>query len=97
MILSKAEVPNDSPVHELWLAVDELLNDGVKDFYDTITPEQYSDFQKQWLFDSLAGRRYGQAFCDYFGIPNTTMLYHFRDIEICERWIRDNYLVDKSQ
>ena len=79
----------ESAVHELA----DLTDGNVRSLYGTITPEQYSDFKKQWLFDAISGKRYGQAFCDYFGISNATPLYHFRDTAICERWIEDNYLV----
>ena len=79
----------ESAVHELT----NLSDDGAHSLYGKITVEQYEDFKKQWLFDALSGKRYGQSFCDYFGISNATPLYHFRDTWICERWIADNYLV----
>jgi hypothetical protein len=63
--------------------------------YHTITPEQYEEFQYYWILDALKGWRYGQAFCERFGITNASPLYHFKTQETAERWIRDNYLVKK--
>ena len=64
-----------------------------KQLYNTITQAQYEQFQYYWIIDALKGWRYGQAFCERFGISNASPLYHFRGQEISERWIRDNYLV----
>ena len=61
--------------------------------YNTITLEEYERFQYYYVMDALKGWRYGQAFCERFGISNASPLYYFRDRDICERWIRDNYLV----
>ena len=57
-----------------------------------VTQEQYISFQNQWIFDAIGGKRYGQAFCEFFGVPRGTPLYYFRDNKIAERWIQDNYL-----
>lgn len=58
----------------------------------TITQDNYSAWKKQWMFDAIGGQRLGQSFCTYFGISNATPLYHFKDNNLSERWIRDNYL-----
>jgi hypothetical protein len=63
--------------------------------YNTITQEQYEEFQYYWILDALKGWRYGQAFCERFGISNASPLYHFKGQDTAERWIRDNYLVKK--
>jgi hypothetical protein len=63
--------------------------------YNTITPEQYEEFEQYLAWDLLSGMRFGQAFCERFGISNASPLYHFRGREVSERWIRDNYLVKK--
>lgn len=61
--------------------------------YHTITPEQYEEFKYYYILDVLKGWRYGQSFCERFGISNASPLYHFKSQELCERWIQDNYLV----
>lgn len=57
-----------------------------------ITADNYLEWQKQWVFDAIGGKRLGQSFCLYFRIPNATPLYHFKDNNLSERWINDNYL-----
>ena len=63
--------------------------------YHTITQEQYEEFEQYLAWDLLSGMRFGQAFCERFGISNASPLYHFRGREVSERWIRENYLVNK--
>jgi hypothetical protein len=67
-----------------------------KQLYHTITQAEYEQFQYYWIIDALKGWRYGQAFCERFGISNASPLYHFRGQEISERWIRDNYLMNNE-
>lgn len=64
-----------------------------KNLYHTITQEQFAEFEQYLIWDLVGGLRYGQAFCERFGISNASPLYHFKGREISERWIRDNYLV----
>jgi len=58
-----------------------------------ITTEEYQEFERHWVLYILQEKRYGQAFCEHFDLMASTPLYHFKDEEICRRWIRDNYLV----
>jgi hypothetical protein len=58
----------------------------------SFTQEQYEQFKHQYVFDALKGLRYGEAFCQHFGIPNGTPLYYFQDFKLCEEWITNNYL-----
>ena len=60
--------------------------------YHSVTLEQYYEFKKYYVIDVLKGKRYGQAFCDRFSIPNGSPLYYFQSQEICDRWIKENYL-----
>lgn len=57
----------------------------------TITPQEFEIFERQWVFYTLQDKRYGQAFCEHFGLNIHTPLYHFNDETICRRWIKDNY------
>jgi hypothetical protein len=64
--------------------------------YHTITQEQYEQFEYHYVFDALKGLRFGQAFCERFGVSNASPLYHLNSRELCERWIRANYLAVKN-
>ena len=63
-----------------------------KTMYNTITTTEFEQFEQYWLMYYIAGKRYGQAFCEHFKVGNATPLYHFRDDGISKRWINDNYL-----
>ena len=59
---------------------------------NVITQEEYDEFKEiHWTLAILQNKRYGEAFCDHFGILAPTSLYYFKDKNISERWIRDNY------
>ena len=58
-----------------------------------VTKTQYEQFKKEWIFLALSGMRYGQAFCEHFGLDKANPLYYFRDNKISESWINDNYIV----
>ncbi len=57
----------------------------------TIAVEQFEEFERHWVLYILQDKRYGQAFCEHFKLNIHTPLYHFKDENICRRWIRDNY------
>jgi len=60
-----------------------------------ISREEYEEFKREYIIDVLAGKRYGQAFCERFissELQRASNLYYFKDIEVCERWIEENYL-----
>lgn len=62
-----------------------------------ITRSEYEAFRREFIIDALAGKRYGQAFCERFIDPTlrtASTLYYFSNRELCERWIEDNYLKD---
>lgn len=57
-----------------------------------VKKSQFDEWQRQWVFDAVAGMRYGQSFCKYFNIATASPLYFFKDNKVSERWIRDNYI-----
>jgi hypothetical protein len=69
------------------------LNQEDMQLYNTITQAQYDEFVYYYTWDALKGLRYGQSFCERFGVSNASPLYHFREHSTADRWIRDNYLV----
>ena len=73
----------------MWVTID----DNDMKLYNTITQEQYEQFLYYYPWDAIKGLRYGQSFCERFGVSNASPLYHFREHSTADRWIRDNYLV----
>jgi hypothetical protein len=59
--------------------------------YIKVTQEQYEDWQRQFTADALLGLRYGQSFCNRFGIIDN-LLFFTREIAWCENYIKDHYL-----
>jgi hypothetical protein len=59
-----------------------------------VTQEQYEDWQQQFTVDALRGQRYGQSFCNCFGITDN-LLFFTREIDWCEQYIKDVYLARK--
>lgn len=56
-----------------------------------ITQEQFDAWQKQLSFDLLQGIRYGQSFCNYFGITDNILYYEFSWLN-AEEYIRRSYI-----
>ena len=56
-----------------------------------VTKEQYADWKRQFTADALRGQRYGQSFCNRFGITDN-LLFFTTEIDWCEDYIRKNYL-----
>jgi hypothetical protein len=53
----------------------------------------YQEFEKNYIFDALAGVSLGRAFCDKYGIGPDCPLYHFKDNKFSENWIKDHFIV----
>jgi hypothetical protein len=56
-----------------------------------ISKEELETFDKEYIMYALAGKTYGQAFCEKFDIRG--VIYFMKDKKIIERWIRDNYII----
>ena len=87
------EVQADKRFAKMWGNFRPPSDETVKQ-YKTITPEQYVEFEVFYTWAALKGMRYGEAFCEHFGISNASPLYYFKTFELADRWIRDNYLTE---
>ena len=56
-----------------------------------VTDQQYEDWKRQFTIDALLGQRYGQSFCNCFGLEDN-LLFFTKDIAWCERYIKDTYI-----
>ena len=65
--------------------------DNITFSYIKVTAEQYEDWKQQFTVDALRGQRYGQSFCNRFGITDN-LLFHTTEIAWCENYIRKTYL-----
>lgn len=55
-----------------------------------LTVDNYKLWKKQYVFDGLRGVRFGQSFCNYFGIADN-ILHYERDADRAEHYIRKTY------
>ena len=58
-----------------------------------ISLEDFDLWKKDYTWDALHGIRYGQSFCNRFGIIDNILYYtKFDSIEDCNNYIRKTYL-----
>ena len=57
-----------------------------------ISAEDYELWKKDYIWEALHGMRYGQSFCNHFGITDNHLYYAPGDIAWCDKYIRQNYL-----
>lgn len=58
---------------------------------NSIPQSDYQQWQKQYTWDALQGLRYGQSFCNYFGIQDHR-IYFERNWQVCDSVIRREWL-----
>ena len=58
----------------------------------TINPEDFEIWQKDVIWDALHGIRYGQSFCNRFGISNNLLYYTTWPPEQLNDYIRKHYI-----
>lgn len=57
-----------------------------------VTAEDYEQWKKDYIWEALHGIRYGQSFCNRFGITDNHLFYAPGDISWCDKYIQKNYL-----
>jgi hypothetical protein len=57
-----------------------------------ISQEDYALWKKDFIWEALHGQRYGQSFCNHFGITDNHLYYAPGDIAWCDKYIRETYL-----
>lgn len=58
---------------------------------NSVTEANYLEWQKLYTWHALADQRYGQSFCNQFGITDNR-LYYERDYVKCDKIIRREWL-----
>lgn len=58
---------------------------------EELTEESFQQWDHRFIFEALKGLRYGQAFCNHFGITDNILFYE-RDRERARRHIRKHYV-----
>ena len=60
--------------------------------HSPISIDDYEQWKKDYVWEALHGIRYGQSFCNHFGITDNHLYYAPGDIAWCDRYIRNTYL-----
>jgi hypothetical protein len=69
------------------MAIDNKVNRAY-----SITEAEYSEWKRAFTFEGIKGARYGQSFCNHFGLTDYVLFYKV-DWESADQHIRTVYLV----
>ena len=56
-----------------------------------LTPTNYKVWKRGYIFEGLKGIRFGQSFCNYFGVADNILFFE-RDAARAESYINKNYV-----
>lgn len=60
---------------------------------DPIANEDFQLWKKEYTWDALHGIRYGQSFCNHFGLIDNILYYTcFATTQECDRYIENTYI-----
>lgn len=71
--------------------VDELMQDRRPDYRVHVSQEDYEQWARGFVFEGLRDLRYGQSFCNRFGIRDN-ILFYTSTVEEADRYILKNYV-----
>jgi hypothetical protein len=57
-----------------------------------IPPEDYEQWKHDYIWEALHGIRYGQSFCNHFGVTDNHLYYGTNGLEWSDNYIRKTYL-----
>jgi len=69
-----------------------IFADSTGKVHNTITTEDYEQWRRDFIWEALHGIRYGQSFCNHFGVTDNHLYYAPGDIDWCDNYIRKTYL-----
>lgn len=58
---------------------------------EELTAATYQSWDRAFIFDAMRGQRYGQSFCNHFGITDNILFYE-RDRDRARAYIAQHYL-----
>ena len=59
---------------------------------EPISQEDYELWRKDFTWEALHGQRYGQSFCNRFGINDNHLYYNTGSIEWADAYIKKTYI-----
>lgn len=73
------------------LVEDLMLAQHGRTAMEPLTEDNYVRWDRAYIFDAMRDQRYGQAFCNHFGITDNLLFYE-RDADRARRRIRQHYI-----
>jgi hypothetical protein len=64
----------------------------LRPIYPRIKLEDYELWKQDFTWEALHGQRYGQSFCNRFGLHDNHLYYNTGDIEWADAYIKKTYL-----
>ena len=61
-------------------------------FNNHISQADYERWRQNFIMEALRGQRYGQSFCNHFGIHDNHLYYNTGDIEWSDLYIKRTYI-----
>ena len=74
------------------MTADLLAMDARAEQQNSVTHAAYEDWKREFTFEGIRGARYGQSFCNHFGITDYVLFYKI-DWASADHHIRTVYLV----
>ena len=71
------------------------FTDGWGQIHKPISQADYDQWREDFIWEALHGQRYGQSFCNRFGIKDNHLYYAPGDIAWCDKYIKEHY-IDRS-
>jgi hypothetical protein len=68
------------------------FHDQVEKTYKPINQDDYKQWRKDYIWEALHGIRFGQSFCNHFGVTDNLLYYGSADIQWCDEYIKKTYL-----
>lgn len=64
----------------------------LKTWSGKIAREDYEQWRKDYIWEALHGIRYGQSFCNRFGLHDNHLFYNTGGVEWADKYIEETYL-----
>jgi hypothetical protein len=58
----------------------------------SVTQQEYNTWRQEYTFLALRGQRFGQSFCNTFGVTDNHLYYNTGNVSWSEQYIKENYL-----
>lgn len=78
-------------VQTLLHQLENINNPPCSTFDNSVSNEDYELWKRDFTWEALYGLRFGQSFCNRFGITDN-ILYYERDYARADEYIRNTYL-----